>query len=70
MSDQAPIICAACIRYGGADTCTSFPAGIPADIRVFSGDHRTSRAGEPPFELDPTRRELFEQWLRIFGPQG
>jgi hypothetical protein len=63
-----PILCLACTRYAGDGTCTSFPGGIPEDIIRFGADHRTSIAGEPPFELDPARIEAFDNWQK-FAPK-
>jgi hypothetical protein len=70
MTSRVPVLCTACSRYGGRDSCTSFPAGIPADILVLGGDHRTSLAGEPPFELDEARRDDYELWLRFSAPEA
>jgi hypothetical protein len=71
-----PVLCLACARWHGqpppgqqSDTCTSFPAGIPPDILVWGADHRTSRAGEPPFELDPARQQHYDDWLRVLSPE-
>ena len=63
-------LCRACTRRSGDDpeTCTSFPDGIPDDIRVMGADHRVSRAGEPPFELDAGERHWYDAWLAFMSP--
>jgi hypothetical protein len=62
-----PILCRAC-RHLGDNGCTSFPGGIPDDIR-FLGDHHESIAGEPPFELDPDRQHQYKDWL-LYSPHA
>jgi hypothetical protein len=61
-----PTLCVACTRRvdltGDNPTCTSFPEGIPEEIVTFGADHRTSLAGEPPFELDPERQAEYDDW--------
>jgi hypothetical protein len=63
---HVPNLCDACARLidptGETPTCTSFPDGIPEDIILWGESHLTSIAGEDPFELDPAKRDLFEQW--------
>ena len=63
MTVELPQLCKACIRFDGLSSCTSFPEGIPESILVWSGDHRTSLAGEPPFEADPAKPEALNDWL-------
>lgn len=69
MTTELPNLCDACVRYDGAAACTSFPEGIPEDILVWAHDHRQPIADELPFELDPAKRELYNQWLR-FSPHA
>lgn len=66
MTLRLPSLCRACRRYEDDEgRCTSFPGGIPDDILSRAADHRASRSGEPPFELDPARRAVFDRWLRF-----
>lgn len=63
-----PCLCFACTRLIEATevtqfACTSYPDGIPYDIRYFSGDHLESRDGEPPFDLDEDRLDDLFPWL-------
>jgi hypothetical protein len=78
MTTHVPNLCDACARAvdltgestpDGQAVCRSFPFGIPEDIIVWGGDHRQPVAAEAPFELDPERREEFDQWLATFHPE-
>lgn len=71
-----PTLCKACAREQrtlnaeqGVRMCSSFPNGIPEDIATWGFDHRESLEGEPPFELDPAKQDLFELWLHSPGPR-
>jgi hypothetical protein len=66
MTTQMPILCKACLRWRG-ETCLSFPTGIPEAIIRYGADHRTSIGLEAPFSLDPSKQELFNEWL-TFSP--
>jgi hypothetical protein len=68
VTTELPILCKACSRWQGA-TCLSFPEGIPEEIIRYGGDHRVSRDGEVPFQLDPARQPFFDLWLR-YTPQA
>jgi hypothetical protein len=56
MTTMSPVQCLACVRLAGTvdpDTgvrsvvrCTAYPAGIPAEIGMYGGDHRTARGDE------------------------
>jgi hypothetical protein len=59
-----PALCEACRHWRGDLSCSSFPDGIPEEIIRYGSDHRESRDGEEPFELDPTKREAYDLWLR------
>jgi hypothetical protein len=59
-----PALCDACRHWRGEATCSSFPSGIPEGILRYGSDHRSSRDGEPPFELDPAKQEAYDLWLR------
>jgi hypothetical protein len=67
---KVPTLCEACQRVTLPfdRTCTSFPERIPSDIWVRGFDHRVSLAGEAPFELDPARRPLYDEWLAYSEP--
>lgn len=64
MTSKLPVLCESCARWRFDLTCSSFPDGIPELIIVYGDDHRESLQGEPPFELDPARRSLFDRWER------
>lgn len=67
MTTEYPILCKACARWHGPGPagayCDSFPDGIPEDILPYGADHREPRGRELPFELDPARRDLYQDWL-------
>lgn len=43
MTTRIPNLCRACIHYVPDDgTCDAFPRGVPDDILLLGGDHRTS----------------------------
>ena len=63
-----PVLCPSCRRFDGRAACTSFPGGIPDEILVWGGDHRETSSGELPFELDPERREAYDEWVRYMLP--
>jgi hypothetical protein len=75
---HVPNLCNSCTRLidgtgmsseSGQAVCTSFPEGIPEDIILFGDDHRTSLGGEEPFELDPAKRDIYDEWLAYMAPK-
>ena len=65
-----PTLCVACRHRIGDDpeACTSFPEGIPEGIVAYGEDHRRSIGGEEPFELDPAKDDLFQEWAAYNSP--
>ena len=66
MTTEYPILCKACLRWQG-ESCLSFPSGIPDSILRYGGDHRQPIGLEGPFDLDPSKQALFDEWL-TFAP--
>lgn len=68
MSTRVPTLCASCARLRLGQTCTSFPDGIPDRIYFLGDDHRATIAGELPWQLDPARSDLYDEWLQYGAP--
>jgi hypothetical protein len=67
MTTQYPTLCRSCVRRVDAVTCLSFPSGIPDEIVRYGADHRESIGLEMPYQLDPTKQYLLDEWL-TFSP--
>lgn len=69
---QVPVLCAACARVTGANSCQAFPDRIPRAISLGGDDHRRARGDEVDglvFEQADTdeARRWFAGWERLFA---
>lgn len=68
MTSRLPSVCASCAHYD-AGKCPAFPKGIPDDIVLWGGDHRSlwpGQTGTTVHVLKDGEESFFEDWLDTY----
>jgi hypothetical protein len=67
-----PNLCGSCVHFDKGK-CPAFPKGIPDDILLYGGDHRSlwpQQVGTTVHVLKDGEESFFEDWLDtyVFAP--